>query len=178
VELTHFNPSFAVLPLRLQPEQFLRAWFANFDSQTVFFQNVLTMTTASVIYHMEWLKTNLEFDHPLFSIDLFRIVAERLFSEMVEYRNWKPGDVLRATGVPPHVHILLNTTELLEHQKIPDLVSAKVAEALKERNQLFRNASKDDVRQFITDAVRNTLGGGCARSRTITLQKLVILNYI
>jgi len=80
---------------------------------------------------------------------------------MVECRNWKPGDVLRATGIPPHVHILLNTTEISEHQKrIPDLVSVKVVEALEERNQLFRNASKDDVRQFIMDAVQIALGGG------------------
>jgi len=47
----------------------------------------------------------------------------------------------------------------LENQaKIPDLVCAKVVEELENRNQLFRNASKDDIRQIIMESVQNALG--------------------
>ena len=104
--LNPLHPSFAVLPPQFvpdyDPKPLLRVLFSGFDSETPEFQKVLSMTTASVIYHMEWLKDHLEDAHPLFSTDLFRMVVDRPFSETVESRVWKPGDVMRATGIPPH----------------------------------------------------------------------------
>ena len=117
------------------------------------------MTTASVIYHMEWLIDNLDHDHPLFSTELFRIYAGRPFNELVECHNWKPGDVMRATGIPPHVHILLNSSQMMDNfRALPDLVCAKVVQELEDRNQLFRNASRDEIQHIIMTCVQNALG--------------------
>jgi len=161
--LNPLHQSFAVLPPcfveDFDPHPLLKILFSKFDDQTPEFKKVLTMTTASVIYHMDWLRANLERGHPLFSTDLFRMDIGRPFSEIVECRSWKPGDVMRATGIPPHVHILLNTTEIADYSKtIPDAVCAKVVRELEDRNELFRNASRDEIRQMITDCVQNALG--------------------
>jgi len=161
--LNPLHPSFAVLPPCFKEdfdsEPLLRTLFSNFDGQTPEFKKVLTMTTASVLYHVDWLKSNLDDDHPLFSTELFRIDFGRPLNQLVECRNWRPGDVLRATGVPPHVQIMLNATEIMNYSKtIPDLVCTKVVEQLEDRNQLFRNASREEIQQMITSCFQNALG--------------------
>jgi len=168
--LNPLHPSFAVLPpcfvSDYDPKPLLRYLFSNFDRQTPELQKVLTMTTASVIYHIEWLKRNLEFGHPLFANDLFRILPDRPFSQMVECRTWKPGDVLRATGIPPHVLLLLHSSELAEAQKkIPDAVTEKFIQVLEDRNQLVRNATKEDLENLLTDCFQKALGLNRAESQ-------------
>jgi len=157
--------SFAALPPRFvpdyDPEPLLRRLFSRYDSQEKAFKKVLKMTTASVIHHMKWLRENLEDDHPLFSTELFRMVPERPFLDMVECREWRPGDALQPTGIPPHVMVLLHTKQLAENYKrIPDLVAAKVVQELDQRNQLFRNASKAEIQQFIMEAVHSAMEQG------------------
>lgn len=105
------DPSFAILPPRFKsyfdPIPLLRTIFSRYDDAIPELKQVLMFTTASVIHHKDWLISNHPRNHPLFLTTLFRERFERPLSEMVECRNWKPGDVMRATGIPPHAEILL-----------------------------------------------------------------------
>ena len=108
--------SFAILPPRFRsnydPKPLLRRLFSGFDRASPGLQEVLTMTTASVIYHMDWLRSNLPSGHCLLSSALFKSdLLAAAPNDIVECHGWKPGDAEKATGIPLHV---LKMFELLE----------------------------------------------------------------
>ena len=156
------HSSFAVLPPCFvpdyDPKPLLRVLFSNFDGASPEFQKVLTMTTASVIYHMDWLRHNLEAGHPLFSTELFRIAADRPFSEMVECHEWRQGDVMHATGIPPHVTSLVKEDEMLKRlENMPRLVVPAVIQELESRNLLLTGPSKEELERSYSAVFSNVI---------------------
>ena len=64
---------------------------------------------ASVVYNRDRLIREFFKDpkHPMRNVTLFRKNYRVPLSEIVEIRIWKIGDVVKATGIPPHIKILL-----------------------------------------------------------------------
>jgi hypothetical protein len=93
---------------------------------------VLIQCLASLIFHREFLRTNLVPDHRLFKSVLFsqRIVDDLAARVACSFAN----DKITATGIPPHISI---QRELVEVKKIvadiPTRVRAAIAEEFEQR---------------------------------------------
>jgi len=107
------DESFGILPPSFKKgyedivEEMMGDNFGGYDEMSVEFQKVLKMTTASVVYHMEWLRKEIGWDggHPLLGKPLFKkkYGMEEL-REIVEIEStWGADGKLRATGVPGHI---------------------------------------------------------------------------
>ncbi len=163
--VTGLNPShesFAVLPPRFKPDynptQLLSILFSGFETATPELRKVLTMTTASVVYHEEWLRNNLPAEHPIFSSALFTTDFGVPFSDMVECHTWTPGDPFQATGIPPHISLLVNMTQLSESmQRMPERVTEAIERRLLERGPFLGNASADQVKSVMVDALKEVM---------------------
>jgi len=156
------DTTFAVLPPRFKPDfdpnPLLETLFSNFTGVSAELRRVLTMTTASVFYHMEWLENNLPASHPLLSTPVFRLAYQRPISSMVECHTWKPGDAIQATGIPPHVSILLQMKSLNQAlTQMPDRISAMLDQRVDGEGAFLRNASSEQVKHLISEAVREVI---------------------
>jgi len=159
--LNSLDPSFAVLPPRFvegyDKNALLEQSFIGFDGASAELKKVLEMTTASVIYHMDWLRQNLPPDHCLFSTALFTKNLTDGKSDMVTCSTWKPGDVLRASGIPPHVFVLLHTRHVAETvDALPDRVAHSIDQMLDER-QGDRQVTSEDIKNCVSQAFTQTL---------------------
>jgi len=156
--LNSLDPSFAVLPPCFKQDvdpslihSILKTCFSRFDDVTPELRKVLTMTTASVIYHMQWLSDNLPPDHCLFSTALFSSDFGEPLSDLVECHTWRPGDIIKATGIPPHVSITLHTIALTEAvSSLPERVSRSAQEFID--SQPDRPLSAERVGSIVREA--------------------------
>jgi len=144
--LNPHDPSFAVLPPRFKPSYdpnpLLRTLFTNFDSSPEGVRNVLTMTTASVLYSYDKLLELLPRDHCLFSTALFMKDFGCPISDIVECCAWKPGDVVKPTGIPPHVSVMLHTMQMR------DFVSETMKTILDSCGAV--GLSREEIRDIVT----------------------------
>jgi hypothetical protein len=117
----HFNSAAeidwpTVLPLYPQlPETFKRA---------------LPFLLASVCYHEEWLRSTLPATHPLFSTYLFASGAvAHLKPHVISGRSRCPVTGLTATGIPPHLAITNELTDVVRQtQLMKDAVLSRCAQ--------------------------------------------------
>jgi len=156
------DSTFSVLPPRFKPDynpdMLLSTLFCDYHSATPELKNVLKMTTASVIYHHEWIMNTLPEGHPFLSTTLFRCVFDRPLSDMVECHTWKPGDIIKATGIPPHVSLLLSMSEMMDCMKIiPDRIRALLDERLEDHHGFLTQASSQQLKDLMIDAFQNAL---------------------
>ena len=107
--------SFGVLPPMFKEEEgneriieeILKDCYVNYERMSEEFQRVLKVTTASVIYHMDTLKERFFKDgHPILLKRIFSKTYEKPIRELVEIREWKEGEGIKASGIPPHISIM------------------------------------------------------------------------
>jgi len=156
------DTTFATLPPTFRPDYnpvpLLTTLFSNYWRVSAELRKVVTMTTASVLYNEEWIRTQLPPDHPFFSTALYTTDFHIPFSEMVECHTWKPGDVMKATGIPPHVSLLLNMSELLKRMNtLPDQIRQTLNQNLQQHQPFFRSASSDQVKAIMVEAFREVM---------------------
>ena len=159
--LNSLDPSFAVLPPCFKQDVdpslirlIMRTCFSGFNDVSPELRKVLTMTTASVIFHMNWLRDHLPENHCLFYTALFVTEFGVPLSDLVECHTWKPGDILKATGIPPHVSITLQTTALTQAvAALPEVVTRSLQEFVE--SQPSRPLTVERVGSIVTDACNN-----------------------
>jgi len=158
--LNPLDSSFATLPPRFRQSynqdkvlDLLRSSFSRYDSASPELQKVLQMTTASVVYHTDWLIRNLEPDHCFFSTPFFRKGFDDPVDEMVECEVWKPGDVMKATGIPPHVMISLKTDVMAEQMTtFRDSISQSISQVVHDQNHAVpeRAVTLDQIDRIVS----------------------------
>jgi len=157
--LNPLDPTFAVLPPRFKPDfdpnPLLSVLFSNFWGVSPELRVVLTMTTASVLYHFDWIRSNLPPGHPFLETAIFRTDFGRPISEMVECHIWAPGDTVQATGIPPHVSLLLHMSEMMKCMKaMPNELRQAMNDRLVEHYGFLNVASAEQVKAIMVDAFR------------------------
>lgn len=137
------KPEFATLPPhfdeRPSPE-IIKTCFHRIPDQALL---IGEFCLASLVYHSQWLRDNLPQEHPLFSTALFRnpVLLTSLKPHVSTHILSSPSG-MRATGIPPHVSLLLNLTSMenqvrevnthITSQLVPDVV-AGITTILEER---------------------------------------------
>jgi len=137
------KPEFATLPPhfneRPSPE-IIKTCFHRIPDQALL---IGEFCLASLVYHSQWLRNNLPQEHPLFLTALFRNPAllTSLKPHVSTHLLSSPSG-MRATGIPPHVSLLLNLTSMqnqvsevnthITRQLVPDVV-AGITTILEER---------------------------------------------
>jgi integrase len=105
------SPEFAILPPMFvsQSEDLTNVIEACLPNLPSGLTMVAEFGIASIIYHAQFLRDTLPTDHRIFSTPLFREhdVIQRL-SSLVVCRLGQPTDRIQATGIPPHVSILVS----------------------------------------------------------------------
>ena len=156
------SPSFAVLPPRFKsdfdPQPLLNCLFSNFRGVSPEMRKVLSMTTASVLYHFEWIQQQLPPDHPIFSSALFTSNFEGSLHEMVEVPVWKPGNVIRATGIPPHIELMVSMKQVVDSvDALPDKLNTALDQRMQENPGFLGHASANQVKTLIVNTVDEVL---------------------
>ena len=162
------TPSFAVLPPRFKtsydPTPLLRSLFTRFDDVTPELRRVLTMTTASVVYNMKWLVDNLPPEHPIFSTNIFRRRLPLPADEMVECLEMtdigiaRQGDGFVATGIPPHVSLLISMAQLLRcMNEMPASIREMMNQRIDVQHDFLRTAPAEQVKNLLVEAFRESL---------------------
>jgi len=156
------DSSFAVLPPRFRQdydaEPLLNKLFADYGGATPEMRKVLKMTTASVIYHMEWIRNNLPSDHPIFLSALFRDNFDRPPSEMVECHTWELGDVIKATGIPPHVGIILRVKQMhCSVDSLPEKIGKMLDDRMQQSPDFFGHATADQLKSIVSGAMQEVI---------------------
>ena len=115
------SPLFALLPPFFRESNTLVS-----DSVKQVFPNIPNsrigaFCLASLVYHRDYLRETLPREHPLFTNILWTSSAMlSQLSQIVDCRLFKTGDPISATGIPPHVSILVEVREAAEElKKIP-----------------------------------------------------------
>ena len=160
------DESFAVLPPRFKPgydavvNQILHDSFTNFDGISAELKKVLTMTTASVVYHMNTLleKYLTRPGHPLLSLPLFSKDYGVRLSDIVELHTWTPGDAVKATGIPPHICLLLHSKRVDDTLRaLPHDLSQMIVNSLKRQGLFSRNMTAEQFKSFVAETIQNAL---------------------
>lgn len=115
---------------------------------------------ASVVKHQAWLTSNLPANHRLFTTPLFRN-PDMLTSltALVECRTERSGDLIRASGIPPHTCVLMKlekVTDRLEQvydllEVLPTRVRDVIMEELETRAVTANTITRDGMRQLLSD---------------------------
>lgn len=113
---------------------------------------------ASVVYHREFLRATMHKDHPLFFTTLFRTNKVNSLAPLVVCRLGRPSDKITATGIPPHVTLLLKIKAMTDSVKdilpaiaeIPKQVVDEVNNALEERAVNAGTVTRDGLQEMIT----------------------------
>jgi hypothetical protein len=126
-EFAALHPHFDVVD-----DDVLRAVKACFPGAPQSMEAVLVQCLASLVFHREFLRSNLVPDHPLFKSVLF---SQRLVDDLAARVALSfPNDKISPTGIPPHVSI---QRELVEVKKIvsdlPTRVRAAISEEFEQR---------------------------------------------
>jgi hypothetical protein len=105
------SPEFAILPPMFvsQSEDLTNMIDACLPHLPLGLTMVAEFGIASIIYHAQFLRDTLPIEHRIFATPLFREkdVFQRL-STLVVCRLGQPADCIQATGIPPHVSILVS----------------------------------------------------------------------
>ncbi|KAF1772637.1 hypothetical protein GQ600_26099 [Phytophthora cactorum] len=114
---------------------------------------------ASLVHHLEHLKQTLSHDHLLLSTSLFRDTT--LLSELkpkVVCRRWQTGDAIRASGIPPHLGVVVNMENRLDSvdKSIAELHSAVADNVHWMQGQLNSMEAKVDG---LTSKIVTVVGG-------------------
>ncbi|EGZ07982.1 hypothetical protein PHYSODRAFT_372746, partial [Phytophthora sojae] len=79
-------------------------------------QKVCSYLLASLVYHHDHLVRTLDESHILFNSPLFRSPELVLaLKSKVVCRCKRPGDAVRASGVPPHLGVIVNMNRRLDN---------------------------------------------------------------
>ena len=143
------SPNFATLPPHFigdksRIEYACRLMFPNSPSALRY---VLEFALASIVHHSEFLLNTLDSGHPIFQTPIF--ASTTLMDDLKQLVHCgleTPAAMLRATGIPPHVALLKQMSEL----------SAQTEQTV---NHIDHSASKvvDDV---VNELDRRAIGGG------------------
>jgi hypothetical protein len=127
--------SFATLPPFFEhPDAHITTAIAQmFPAFPADLHRVAEFCLASLVYHNQWLRSNLPVDHPLFLTPIFRspIMMTALSSKVV-CRIALPSDPIGPTGIPPHTMImneLLGIRDDFRSQSDKSLNAIQVASA-------------------------------------------------
>ena len=121
-------------------------------------RDILKMCLASVVYHSEFLRDQLPQNHKLLTTALFRDnnLLEILRLD-VECRLARPAEVMRPTGIPPHVNLLSNMSQILnEVMSVPDIVSNRIITILEERAIGAGTVTRDGLRATLQQAIEDS----------------------
>ena len=94
-----------------------------------------------------------------FSTPLYATHFDIPFREMVECHTWSPGDVMKATGILPHVSLLLSMSELMKCMNdMPDQIKQWLNQGLQMHEHFLRCASADKVKAVMVEASQEVIG--------------------
>lgn len=111
---------FTILPPRLSSSSIisLETWlsiYPNYNSVPRSFQRCLPYLIASLSFHLDWIKQNLDQNHPLFRSPVWRSnVLISLQQNILVGFGMCPVTSLAATGIPPTIALSLGLEELKE----------------------------------------------------------------
>ena len=108
------DSSFATLPPHLKPADFVQisehGWsnlLPGYEHYPACFQGVIPYLFASIVYHEEFLRQNLDAQHPLFSTTIFTRGYVEKYRNRILVGEWKCEESgMVATGVPHSILIL------------------------------------------------------------------------
>ncbi|POM68001.1 Hypothetical protein PHPALM_15891 [Phytophthora palmivora] len=115
--LPYETPDFAILPPFFEDldENVWDAVNVCFPSVPSKMKKVCFYLLGSLVYHYDHLAETLDMNHVLWTTPLFRDVELlRFLKQKVVCRRWIPGDVVRASGVPPHLGVIVNMENRLD----------------------------------------------------------------
>lgn len=154
--LSIHSSEFAVLPplFRCQTHQdlvlvdrVLNACFPRFQEKM---RGVLTNVLASVVFHVEWLRSRLPAQHIWFSSALFAGFDVSALKKLVHCGMASPGDVLQPTGIPAHVTTKLKIDQLSTSQD-------KIFSALQDLRQDLQREVREGMNDFAVSQGHITL---------------------
>jgi len=110
---------------------------------------------ASIVYHRQWLLQTMPATHPIHQTRLFARpdLLDQLAGHVV-CRRYLSGDVIRPTGIPPHVDLLCNISELGSNidtmngtlSGLPDSVISGLRGLLEENALAARSVTPTELR--------------------------------
>ena len=106
--------SFGVMPPTFKEgyedvvEEIMHDSFMRYDEVSASFQRVIRMTMTCVVYHLETLKREYfkPYRHPMRNCTIFWNRYRVELREIVEIKKWKEGEIVKATGIPPHIGMI------------------------------------------------------------------------
>jgi hypothetical protein len=128
------------------------------------FKQALPLLLASICYHEQWLRSTLPSYHPLFCTPLFASGAiDLLRPHIIAGCNRCPVTGLLATGIPPHLVMSNELSEVVNHTRLlKDEVLSKCAELPSEMTNVLLSkfsingaipVTLDDMKTLINSAV-------------------------
>lgn len=128
------------------------------------FKQALPFLLASLCYHEQWLRSTLPSHHPLFCTPLFASGAiEALRPHTIAGCNRCPVTGLRATGIPPHLVMSNELSEVVTHTRLlKEEILSKCAELPSELTNVLLSkfsingaipVTLDDMKILINSAV-------------------------
>lgn len=155
--LDFLSADFAILPphFNVVDDDVYEATNLVFPGAAVEIRGVLVMCLASLVYHREYFRANLEKDHPIFKTVLFtQGIADRLGARVaLKFEN----DLMTPTGVPPLTKILGQVERLsAQTANLPEVLRTAIHDEFEQRQFDAGNITRDAV-QGMMDALTTRL---------------------
>jgi hypothetical protein len=154
------SPSFAMLPPFFEDieehvlEASLRSCFGEFDNSL---KSITKMLLASLVHHSDYIRHTCPSNSKIFLTPLFRDQAMlNNLKTYVKCRIAKENDVMRPTGVPPHVSILGQMHGMLATlNDLPQKINSGLIEILEERAIGAGAVTRDGLLELLNIALRD-----------------------
>jgi hypothetical protein len=160
------EPQFAILPpfFKERPPELSDIIVEAFPNIPANMARVAEFCLASVVYHRQFLRETLPAKHPLFFTSLFRTNKLALLAPFIQCRLGQIDDPIQATGIPPHVTVLLrmNDIERKLDQVVPAMTNLQssivdgITNVLEERAIGAGTVTRDGLQEMLHDLLVQT----------------------
>lgn len=118
-------------------------------------ERVLEFCLASVVFHRDFIRANLPENSSIFLTPIFqdRCLMETL-SQKVVCRHAIPSDQLRATGIPPHISLLMQVQSVAPAlESLKPAIRSDLERILEERSVAAGAVTRHGLEQLLSDVL-------------------------
>ncbi|KAH9157947.1 hypothetical protein AeRB84_000266 [Aphanomyces euteiches] len=160
------SEEFGVLPPHFPPslsgemnQQYWGEIVCGYDQYPAGAKTIFPFLLASLLHHENYLRTNLNENHPIFVVRVFtnNRLLHRLRGKTILAIGASPIANLKATGIPPHLAIAGKIKKLIETLGLMETRICSLESSLKIESEKLLRSIKDDIPILVAQEIRKSL---------------------
>ncbi|KAH9150391.1 hypothetical protein LEN26_004087 [Aphanomyces euteiches] len=156
------SEEFGVLPPSLSDQMNQQYWnqiVCGYDQYPAGEKSIFPFLLASLIHHEEYLRANLNENHPIFHARVFTNngLLHCLRGQTILAIGASPISGLKATGIPPHLAIAAKIKKLVERLGLMESRICNLESTLKIESEKLLRSMKEEVPNLVAEEIRKNL---------------------